>query len=206
MAIFGLIYEYLYTLHQTKDIPMKDLLKKPGIVFIDELDAHLHPSWQRKMIKLLRENFPNVQFFVTAHNPLVVAGCYEGEAAVLRKEKNGFAVETLYQDFIGYEAKELFQKIFEVEDKDDNYLYYMSLGPFKNEIMVKISELEQKRGRKGLSKNEEHLLEKLHNDLDYIEKVNEKDKARKKYAQLAIENRRLKAENKKLLAKINGTG
>jgi energy-coupling factor transporter ATP-binding protein EcfA2 len=42
-----------------------------GIVLIDEVDAHLHPSWQRLVGLFLRKCFPNIQFIVTTHSPLV---------------------------------------------------------------------------------------------------------------------------------------
>lgn len=45
----------------------------PGIVLIDEVDMHLHPSWQRKILPTLLETFPAVQFIVTTHSPLVIA-------------------------------------------------------------------------------------------------------------------------------------
>ena len=45
------------------DFP-SDLSDKPGIVIIDEIDAHLHPTWQRRFIPTLRNNFPNLQFFL----------------------------------------------------------------------------------------------------------------------------------------------
>jgi hypothetical protein len=43
----------------------------PGIVLIDEVDAHLHPSWQRQIGVFLRRCFPKIQFVVTTHSPLV---------------------------------------------------------------------------------------------------------------------------------------
>lgn len=43
----------------------------PGVVLIDEIDQHLHPSWQREIARHLTEHFPNVQFIVTTHSPLV---------------------------------------------------------------------------------------------------------------------------------------
>lgn len=49
-------------------------LNTPGIVFIDEIDLHLHPTWQRKVLRQLHEIFPNVQFIVTTHSPNVVMG------------------------------------------------------------------------------------------------------------------------------------
>ena len=43
----------------------------PGVVLIDEVDAHLHPTWQRKIGVWFREHFPNLQFIVTTHSPLI---------------------------------------------------------------------------------------------------------------------------------------
>jgi energy-coupling factor transporter ATP-binding protein EcfA2 len=43
----------------------------PGIVLIDEVDAHLHPTWQRRIGGFLRKCFPAIQFVVTTHSPLV---------------------------------------------------------------------------------------------------------------------------------------
>lgn len=44
-----------------------------GIVLIDEIDLHLHPRWQRHVIPRLRKTFPNCQFIVTTHSPLVLS-------------------------------------------------------------------------------------------------------------------------------------
>lgn len=44
----------------------------PGIVCIDEVDTHLHPSWQRIIVPALLNAFPSVQFFLTTHSPFVI--------------------------------------------------------------------------------------------------------------------------------------
>ncbi len=49
-------------------------LHEPGVVLIDELDIHLHPMWQRNIAGWLRNQFPNIQFIVTTHSPMVAAG------------------------------------------------------------------------------------------------------------------------------------
>jgi energy-coupling factor transporter ATP-binding protein EcfA2 len=43
----------------------------PGVVLIDEIDAHLHPTWQRTIGVWFRTHFPNVQFIVSTHSPLI---------------------------------------------------------------------------------------------------------------------------------------
>lgn len=49
-------------------------LEGNGIVLIDEIDLHLHPNWQRKIIKQLTAVFKNVQFIVSTHSPIIVIG------------------------------------------------------------------------------------------------------------------------------------
>jgi predicted ATP-binding protein involved in virulence len=46
-------------------------IDRPGVVLIDEIDAHLHPDWQRQIGFWLTQHFPRVQFIVTTHSPLV---------------------------------------------------------------------------------------------------------------------------------------
>lgn len=50
----------------------KDLLNFTGIVLIDEIEKHLHPVWQRKVVPELRRIFPRLQFIITTHSPQVV--------------------------------------------------------------------------------------------------------------------------------------
>jgi hypothetical protein len=55
-----------------------------GIVLLDEIDLHLHPSWQRRLVPLLKQVFPQLQFIVTTHSPLVLAGFEQDEIVRLR--------------------------------------------------------------------------------------------------------------------------
>lgn len=45
----------------------------PGIILIDEVDLHLHPRWQARILEDLRSAFPAVQFIVTTHAPIVIS-------------------------------------------------------------------------------------------------------------------------------------
>lgn len=49
----------------------KTVIKRSGVVLIDEIDAHLHPEWQREIGFWLKRHFPNVQFMVTSHSPII---------------------------------------------------------------------------------------------------------------------------------------
>ncbi|AUB80840.1 AAA family ATPase [Candidatus Thiodictyon syntrophicum] len=46
-------------------------IKRSGVVLIDEVDAHLHPEWQREIGFWLKRHFPNIQFLVTTHSPII---------------------------------------------------------------------------------------------------------------------------------------
>lgn len=54
-----------------------------GVVLIDELEAHLHPSWQQRICEWLKTRFPNIQFFVTTHSPLIAQAADPGGLFVL---------------------------------------------------------------------------------------------------------------------------
>ena len=51
----------------------ESLLACDGVVLIDEVDLHLHPSWQQRIVDDLTRTFPNLQFIVTTHSPQVVS-------------------------------------------------------------------------------------------------------------------------------------
>lgn len=54
-----------------KDQQLRNLSDIQGIILIDELEQHLHPSWQRDILEKLRNAFPRIQFIVTTHSPLI---------------------------------------------------------------------------------------------------------------------------------------
>jgi len=60
-------------------------LAEPAVCLVDEIDLHLHPKWQRKIIDFLSERFPNTQFVVTAHSPLVVQAAEDANIALLKR-------------------------------------------------------------------------------------------------------------------------
>lgn len=69
MALVGDIARRLAMMNPGLENP----LNGDGIILIDEVDMHLHPSWQRSIIKRLTETFSNCQFILTTHSPLVIS-------------------------------------------------------------------------------------------------------------------------------------
>lgn len=62
----------------TTDDDGTTVVARPGVCLIDEIDAHLHPSWQREIGPWLTRHFPAMQFIVTTHSPLVAQSADKG--------------------------------------------------------------------------------------------------------------------------------
>ncbi len=69
MALVGDIARRLAMMNPGIENP----LHGKGIILIDEIDMHLHPQWQRSIIQRLQTTFPNCQFILTTHSPLVIS-------------------------------------------------------------------------------------------------------------------------------------
>ncbi|PIM71041.1 AAA family ATPase [Streptomyces sp. JV178] len=69
------IVRQLQNAYGTLDFAMDDerrpVVRMPGVVIIDEIDAHLHVTWQRRIGDWLRTHFPSIQFIVTSHSPYI---------------------------------------------------------------------------------------------------------------------------------------
>ena len=66
-----------------------------GLLAIDELDLHLHPKWQMRVIDDLRGVFPNLTVVATTHNPLTLHGCRDGEIHVIHRDDEGIEAEQI---------------------------------------------------------------------------------------------------------------
>jgi hypothetical protein len=67
----------------SRDAEHRMVVRQPGVILIDELEAHLHPSWQRTICDWLKVRFPLVQFFITTHSPLILQAADPGGIFVL---------------------------------------------------------------------------------------------------------------------------
>ena len=94
VPLSGLSLGYQTTLTWIVDLALRlyerypespDPLAEPGIALIDNIDLHLHPRWQRRMMADITRLFPAVQFIATAHSPLIVQAAENAKLAVLRE-------------------------------------------------------------------------------------------------------------------------
>ncbi len=82
-------------------------LAEPAVVLVDEIDLHLHPKWQRDLIGYLTERFPNTQFIVTAHSPLVVQSATDANIVVLRREGDHVVIDNDVESIRGWRVDQI---------------------------------------------------------------------------------------------------
>ncbi|MCJ2031320.1 AAA family ATPase [Methylobacterium sp. J-043] len=63
-----------------------------AFILVDEIDAHLHPSWRLAIVEALRDTFPLAQFLMTTHDPLPLRGLTDGEIAILNRDEDGISL------------------------------------------------------------------------------------------------------------------
>ena len=86
----------------------------PGIVLIDEIDLHLHPRWQRRIVEDLQRTFPNIQFFATTHSPFIIQSLRQGKLINLNdtpySEYEGQSIEDIAEYLMGIELPQYSQR------------------------------------------------------------------------------------------------
>ena len=99
----------------------RDWAAKPAILLIDEIENHLHPTWQRRVIPALLKHFPALQIFATTHSPFVVAGLKAGQVHLLKRDAEGRVTATTNtEDIIGWTADEILRTMMGVVDPTDD--------------------------------------------------------------------------------------
>ena len=94
--------------------------RRPGVLLLDEVDAHLHPLWQRKLLPAMREALPDVQILVTSHSPFVISSCPNSRVHVLELDADGRAHARPPVDSpIGESVTTTLKEIFGVDSRFD---------------------------------------------------------------------------------------
>lgn len=103
------------------------LQETPGIALIDELDLHLHPTWQRHVVQDLRNTFPKVQFITTSHSPFIVQTLGEGQLLSLDEVQpvpqfENLGLEEIAGGLMGVEHPEVSPRYLEMVEAAKSYL------------------------------------------------------------------------------------
>ena len=142
-----------------------DMTSFKGVVIVDEIDLHLHPKWQRVIVKRLRSSFPNLQFFFTTHSPTIILGASNdaiiyrvyrdsGETKIsepyYRKELNHLMMNTLLtSSLFGLDNSRL-DEANNNSNTDDTYLLYRINEQTKRRLSIQYQEGKNFLGEKEI--------------------------------------------------------
>ena len=100
--------------------PDTGLEEAPGIVCIDEIELHLHPAWQKKILRTLIDTFPACQFVVSTHSPQVIGGVEAHHIRRLAPAENGLRTVTQPTASKGRDSNYVLRGILDTPDRDDD--------------------------------------------------------------------------------------
>lgn len=159
------------------DIMMKlssansDMDKMSGIVLIDELGNQLHPRWQMRIVRQLREVFPNINFIISTHHPLCLRGAEREEILLLRNFDNQVIINTGLPDPSSLRVDQILASEFfglnslvdpEIEAKFNRYYGLLA----KNNI-INSSEIKEIDELKDFLRDKKQLGASLREELMY---------------------------------------
>lgn len=104
-----------------------DPLAEPAVVLVDQIDAFLHPKWQRELVQNLTAIFRSTQFVVTAHSPLIVQAATEAKIVLLRREGDHVLIDNRAETIQGWRldqivASDLFENLGTRDPKTEKLL------------------------------------------------------------------------------------
>lgn len=124
----------LFEKYPNSDNPFKE----NAVVLVDEIDLHLHPEWQRKVIATVSRVFPNVQFIVTTHSPLVIQSMENVNLYVLRREGDRIVAEhPSITNFSGWTVEEILRDLMNLEDDIRSDVYQKKYKEFTDSLDAK---------------------------------------------------------------------
>lgn len=133
-----------------------------GIVVIDEIDLHLHPALEQVILQCFQETFPNIQFVVSTHSPLVLTGVEtEGKPNVILHMASDGTKPEVTHDIYGIDYNTGIEDVMGVESKNVELDY-----------MVNLCAYMQKRGKQVQAENiMKRILDKFAKNRNEVEKM-----------------------------------
>lgn len=95
---------------------LPDPLQGSAVVLIDEIEQHLHPTWQRQVIPSLTKTFPNCQFIITTHSPQVISKVQPNNIYILEKEGDNIVAKRPSSSF-GRDSNRILEDLMGVDER-----------------------------------------------------------------------------------------
>lgn len=127
-----------------------------GVILIDELDLHLHPTWQQQIGGILKRTFPRAQIIATTHSPHIIQAAQPEEVIALIAQDDGRVKPRLVPQskfgYLGWTIEEVLEDIMGVEDTRTS-VFRAAMHDFDSAIEAE----EETKIKDALSKLEEML-------------------------------------------------
>ncbi|MEA2018029.1 MAG: AAA family ATPase, partial [Campylobacterota bacterium] len=136
-------------------------------VLIDEIDLHLHPKWQRKIVDILTELFPKVQFIATTHSPFIIQSIGENSiiklndisSDILSVDATKLSIDDIAEDIQSITTPQISKRKSDMLNAADKY--FAILEKFEND------EVDKKEVEKYKIQLDE-LLEPFEDNMAYV--------------------------------------
>ena len=143
ILVLGIIMEIEFRFGD-QDIKVEDF---DGIIIIDEIDVHLHPTWQTQILDVLEKIFPKVQFFVSTHSPHVIQSLPPNQLIALEKVDNNIVRRELLVNedgYIGWTIEEILRDVMGMNNTNSDFfqnLWAKFTSAIENEDTSEASEI-----------------------------------------------------------------
>ena len=151
--------------------------EKPAVLLIDEIENHLHPTWQRRVIPALLKHFPSLQIFAATHSPFAIAGLRAGQVHMLKRDAEGVVTaSTNERDIIGWTTDEILRTFMGVDEPTDQL------------TIERANQLRELRGKEDLNDAESAELADLRRlvNEDFISSSTPLEEQRKRYGEMML--------------------
>jgi len=193
-VLISWIGHFLQRLIEAYPLNKESFTEEKSIILIDEIDSYIHPKWQLDLLESLQEIFPNTQFIVSTHSPLVILNHKPEEVIELKEEENTVninekeknkltTIDATLLSYFGIErvvSKEVQEKINEYNSEvlangktekakkleTELKAMYVAAPPLTDKYYLKFLQLMKEKGLLIPEKIEEAEIEKWEFDAD----------------------------------------
>ena len=135
------------------------LQRTPGLILIDEVDVHLHPKWQRRVIDDLKTTFPSIQFVCTSHSPFIIQSLEPGDLRTLDPCGTSVAeyanrpIEDIAEEIQEIETPQRSLRAQELSRATEEYFTLLQEGSHEESEELKAAEATYRRAAERYSEN-----------------------------------------------------
>jgi predicted ATPase/transcriptional regulator with XRE-family HTH domain len=174
MGWIGFIIQRMIESNEMHPLP----LRQPSIVIIDEIDQLLSIKWQQNILSILREFFPNTQWIISTHSPMVLTDLDKHQVIQLHERNGKIVAETNEVDLWMWQYGDIIRRYFEISTTPPKYqetLIIEQINSIKqlDKTSANVSELDKLEERLKKVKDSAAAVDKFESQLQSLKKREE---------------------------------